>query len=164
MWSLENTGLTSQTNPDLLIWVMYNFQVRNNNLFYILYEATNLKTAGVCMARSQNSEQDDFKIMLKVQCSYFITKLFFVLTWSKLQVLMKSFLKNFCNHAPKKRNNTTKIIVIKKTANYKSHLSESIICCFIFPLSSQSVERQSRICKVPTYFLSFPFPLYFKES
>lgn len=54
---------------------MYNFQVRNN-LFYILYEATNVKTAGVCMARSQNSEQDDFKIMLKVQCSYFIIKLF----------------------------------------------------------------------------------------
>lgn len=55
---------------------MYNFQVRNN-LFYILYEATNLKTAGVCMARSQISEQDDFKIMLRVQCSYFIIKLFF---------------------------------------------------------------------------------------
>lgn len=71
---------------------MYNFQVRNN-LFYILYEATNLKTAGVRMARSQNSERDDFKIMLKGQCSYFIIKLFFILTGSKLQVLMKSFLK-----------------------------------------------------------------------
>lgn len=54
---------------------MYNFQVRNN-LFYILYEATNLKTADVCMARSQNPGQDDFKIMLKVQCSHFIMKLF----------------------------------------------------------------------------------------
>ena len=56
---------------------MYDFQVRNN-LFYILYEATNLKTAGVCMARSQNPGQDDFKIMLKVQCSYFIIKLFYM--------------------------------------------------------------------------------------
>lgn len=101
LWSLENTGLTSQTNPDLLIWVMYNFQVRNN-LFYILYEASNLKTAGVCMARSQNSEKDDFKIMLKVQCSYFIIKLFYI-NLIKTSSFNKKFLKNFCYHPSKKQ-------------------------------------------------------------
>lgn len=33
-------------------WVIYNFRARTN-LFYILYEATNMKTAGVCMATRQ---------------------------------------------------------------------------------------------------------------
>lgn len=69
---------------------MYNFQVRNN-LFYILCEATNLKTAGVYMARSQNSGQDDFKVMLKVKCSYFIIKLF--MNWIKTSKFNEVFFR-----------------------------------------------------------------------
>lgn len=86
------------------------------------------------MARSQNSEQDDFKIMLKVQCSYFYSQTVFYINLIKISSFNETIFKNFCNHPPKKRNNI-KIIDIKKTPNYKSHLSESIT--WFFPLSSQ---------------------------
>lgn len=137
---------------------MYNFQVRNN-LFYILYEATNLKTAGVCMARSQNSGQDDFKVMLKVQCSYFIIELFFM-NWIKTSNFNEVFLEHLYSFSKVKQQYHRSHSNLKNTDIYKASFKTTNLFC----PPSQPVEIHSRICSVPSYFLSFPLPLYFKEN
>lgn len=60
-------------------WVIHNFRARTN-LFYILYEVINLKTAGVCMATRQMQDKPISKSCWKLNALTLSFKL-----WSKVQ-------------------------------------------------------------------------------